>query len=89
MVKMMKFYVTNGVEKARVWYSRGTLVDGRDCVTIYAKDYDGALGRVFAGQPDSYENNTDSMTDYFEKGRVRIFPSSALWDAACAKAVRI
>ncbi len=48
MVKMMKFYVTNGTEKARVWYSRGTLVDGRDCVTIYAKDYDGALGRVFA-----------------------------------------
>ena len=89
MVKMMKFYVTNGAEKARVWYSRGTLVDGRDCVTIYAKDYDGALGRVFADQADSYENNTDSMTDYFEKGRVRVFPGSALWDAACAKAVRI
>ena len=89
MVKMMKFYVTNGVEKAKVFYSRATLVDGRDCVTLYAKDYDGALGRIFADQTDPYENNTDAMTDYFEKGRVRIFPDSALWNAACARAVRI
>ena len=34
MVKMMKFYVTNGIEKARVWYNRGQLIDGRDCVKI-------------------------------------------------------
>ncbi len=88
MVKMMKFYVTNGAEKARVWYSRGALVDGRDCVTIYAKDYTGALGRVFADQSAPYENNTDTMTDYFEKGRVRVFPDSPLWADACARAVR-
>lgn len=85
MIKMMKFYVTNGAEKARVWYSRGQLIDGRDCVTIYAKDYTGALGRIFNG--DNYENNTDTMTDYFEKGRVRIFPSNPMWNAACARAV--
>jgi len=46
MVKMMKFYVTNGIEKARVWSGRGQLIDGRDCVTIYAKDYTG-VGRIF------------------------------------------
>jgi hypothetical protein len=87
MVKMMKFYVTNGVEKARVWYSRSTLIDGRDCVTIYAKDYTNALYRVFADQAP-YENNTDIMTDYFETGRVRIFPGNPLWNAACARAAR-
>ena len=88
MVKMMKFYVTNNVEKAKVWYSRGQLIDGRDCVTIYAKDYTGTLGRVFRDLAP-YENNTDTMTDYFEKGRVRIFPDSPYWNAACARAVRM
>ena len=87
MIKMMKFYVTNNIEKARVWYSRGQLIDGRDCVTIYAKDYTGALGRIFCDLAP-YENNTDMMTDYFENGRVRIFPDSPLWAAACARAVR-
>jgi len=87
MIKLMKHYVTNGVVKARVWYSRNHLVDGRDCVTIYAKDYDGALGRVFANH-GIYRNDTDIMTDYFDKGLVRVFADSPFWNDACAKAAK-
>lgn len=86
-IRLMKHYVTNGEVKARVWYSRGALIDGRDCVTIYAKDYTGALGRVFAGDPH-FRDESDPMTDYFERGLVRVFPSSPLWDEACARATR-
>jgi len=39
-------------------------------VTIYAKDYTNTLAALFAG---SYVNNSDSMTDYFEKGKVVLF----------------
>lgn len=82
MIKFNKHYVTNGTIKARVFYSRAVLSNGRDCVTLYAKDYIGDLGRIFR---ENYENNTDSMTDYFEKGEVRIYADSPLWAAACAR----
>lgn len=85
MIKMMKHYVTDGQQKARVWYSHGTLVDGRECVTLYAKDYTRELGRIFA---DGYENDTDTITDYFDKGRVRIFPTDPLFETAKARATR-
>ena len=45
-----------------------------------------ALGRIFRDAAP-YENNTDTMTDYFEKGRVRIFENNPLWATACARAV--
>lgn len=83
MIKLNKHHVTNGTIKARVSYSRAVLNNGRDCVTLYAKDYTGDIGRIFS---DNYENNTDIMTDYFEKGRVRIYADSPLWAAACARA---
>ncbi len=79
MIKFKKFFVSNGVEKARVHYSVDNRIDGRKCVTIYAKDYDGALGRVIA---DGYVNETDTMTDYFEKGRVVLFEGNPLYQAA-------
>lgn len=84
MIKFQKFYVTNGETKARVHYHHGNLTDGRECVTLYAKDYGHDLGAVFADVAD-YQNDTDSMTDYFEKGRVRIFPDSPLYPAALAR----
>jgi hypothetical protein len=84
MVKFNKFNVANGTDKARVHYSHGFIIGGRECVTIYAKDYGHALGRVFAGS-EEYQNDTDSQTDYFDKGRVRIFPDSPLWSAALAR----
>jgi hypothetical protein len=83
VIKFNKFNVTNGTEKAKVHYSLDNRNDGRACVTIYAKDYDRALGRVFDGE---YTNNTDTMTDYFDKGRVVLFADHPLYAAARARA---
>lgn len=79
----MKHYVTNGTEKARVFYTLDNRVDGRKVVTIYDKDYGHALGRIFG---DEYENRTDTMTDYFDKGTVRLFENHPLYAAARARA---
>lgn len=83
MIKFNKFAVTNGTTKARVWYSLDNRTDGRKCVTIYAKDYSNALGVLFAAD---YKNETDSMTDYFEKGRAVLFEDSPHYAAARARA---
>lgn len=82
-VRFMKHYVTNGTEKARVFYTLDNRVDGRKVVTIYDKDYGHALGRIFG---DEYENRTDTMTDYFDKGTVRLFENHPLYAAARARA---
>lgn len=83
MIKFNKFNVTNGVEKAKVHYSLDGYADGRPCVTIYAKDYTRELQRIL---PDGYKNDTDSSTDYFEKGCVRIREDSPHYAAARARA---
>jgi hypothetical protein len=83
MIKFNKYNVTNGKVKARVHYSIGNRLDGRNCVTIYAKDYDRALGEIFA---DIYKNDTDLMTDYFDKGRVNLFENHPLYIAARKRA---
>lgn len=85
MVKFQKHYVTNGTEKARVHYSAFKMTTtGQDCVTLYAKSYED--GRKLAEIiEEGYENNTDTMTDYFEKGRVRILAGSPLCAAALAR----
>lgn len=81
-VKFLKHCVksTETGIKARVWYSLDNRSDGRKVVTIYAKDYDRALGKVFAD--GSYENKTDSMTDYFDQGTVRLFEDHPLYKEA-------
>ncbi len=79
MIKFNKFNVTDGTIKARVYYSLDNRIDGRKVVTLYAKDYDRNLGKLFA---DSYENKTDSMTDYFETGTVRLFEDHPLYAVA-------
>lgn len=85
-VRMMKHFVTNGTKKARVSYSAFVMNStGKPCVTLYAKSWED--GRVLAEIiPEGYENNTDSMTDYFEKGRVRILEASPLYAQAIARA---
>jgi len=83
MIKFNKFHVTNGEAKARVFYSLDNRGDGRKCVTIYAKDYTGELGVVIS---DSYKNDTDIQTDYFDKGRVVLFEDHPLYAAARARA---
>ncbi len=83
-VKFMKHYIQNADngKKCRVRYSLDNRVDGRKCVTIYAKGY---LDEM-AGILDSFENNTDTMTDYFEKDRAVIFEGDAHYAAARARA---
>lgn len=84
MIKFNKHNVTNGQIKARVHYSLDNRWDGRKCVTIYAKDYTGELGQIFAG--GEYKNDTDSMTDYFDQGRVNLFEDHPHYAAARERA---
>lgn len=83
MIKFQKFYVTDGTNKARVSYSLDNRIDKKSCVTIYAKDYCNNLREII---PDGYENNSDIMTDYFERGCVRLFADHPLYAAARQRA---
>jgi hypothetical protein len=85
MIRFLKHYVTDGQTKARVHYSAFRMITtGQECVTLYAKSYDDGrlLGKLFDSE---YENNTDTMTDYFEKGRVRLLAGTPLYEAAKAR----
>jgi len=85
MIKFNKFNVTNTETKAkaRVHYSVDNRVDGRKCVTIYAKDYINQLGEIFEGE---LIDNSDIYTDYMEKGRVVLFADHPHYTAARARA---
>lgn len=80
-IKFNKYHVADKVSglKARIFYSLDNQADGRKCVTLCAKDYDRVLGKII---PEDYENDTDSMTDYFDTGRVRLFETHPLYSAA-------
>jgi len=80
-IKFNKYNVTNKKTKAkaRIWYSLDNRTDGRKCVTLYAKDYGHALRDVI---PESYENRTDTMTDYFDKGRAVLFEDHPFYAVA-------
>jgi hypothetical protein len=84
MIKFNKHNVTNGTDKARVSYSLDNRIDGRRCVTLYAKDYSGALAKVLG---DTYSNNTGTQTDYFEKGKAVLFENHPLYAVARARAL--
>lgn len=86
MIKFNRYNVTNGTTKARIRYSLDNRADGRKCVTMYAKDYSDALGVVLA---DEYRNETDSQTDYFDKGKAVLFEGHPLYAAARARAEAI
>lgn len=78
-IKFRKHNVTNGSTTARVHYSLDNRIDGRACVTLYEKDYENNLRRIF---PGNYQNGTDWQTDYCEKDRVTIFADNPLYPAA-------
>lgn len=86
MVKFNKFHVTNGTIKAKIWYSLDNRADGQKCVTLYAREYSNALYQII---PQGYVNNSHSMTDYFEKGRVTLFADHPLYAAARARAEQV
>jgi len=83
MVRMMKHYVQDPStgRKCRVYYSYSSATEntfGKEMITIRSKSLLDDLSKVF---PNAI-NNSDSMTDYFEKDRVRIFPEDKLWNTA-------
>ena len=88
MVKFNKHNVTNTSTKAkaRIFYSLDNRTDGRKCASLYAKDYGHALRDVI---PDVYRNDTDTMTDYFDQGRVVLFENHPLYTEARKAAVGI
>ena len=81
----VKFF-WNGVkingEFHKCYYSKGpyTAASGlpEDTITMYAANY----GRIPHVPGLSVENDTDIMTDYFEKDRVRIMPGSPFYGDA-------
>ena len=83
-IKFNKYHVTNGEIKARIRYSIGNRIDNRNCVTLYALDYDGKLGKIFVN--GEYRNDTDIQTDYFECGIVDLFENHLLYEKALGKA---
>lgn len=84
MIKFNKYHVvdTETKIKAKVSYSIDNRIDGRNCVTLYAKDYTRNLGKIFA----EYVNDTDTMTDYFDQGKVVLFDDHPLYFQARNKA---
>lgn len=65
----LKFYYNgikvNGGKLQKAFFTRGA-----DTITIYARDYvrfSAEIRGIFA-----VENDSDSMTDYFEKDRIRV-----------------
>lgn len=64
-VKFMKHYVQDGPLKVKVYYWQF-----KDYLVIAAKEYGYSLQKIFADAT----NDTDVMTDYFDKSRVNIRP---------------
>jgi hypothetical protein len=82
-IKFNIYNVTNGEVSARVFYSTTANRGGRQCVTLYAKDYTRNLGKIFAGE---YQNDTDTQSDYFDEGHVTLFEDHPLYAAARQRA---
>jgi len=80
MIKFNKHFVTNKKTgaKCRVHYSLDNHISGKPCVTLYAKTCLDKLTPVFADT----ENNMDTMADYFESDRVRMFEDHPHYKAA-------
>lgn len=60
----------------KCYVSYGTMRDGSKQFTIYANDYGIRLPQV-----EGWENDTDSMTDYFDKDKIRVSRQSPFYRA--------
>jgi hypothetical protein len=83
---VIKFYY-NGIKVGggkliKCWYSVDNNKDNAPEVRITAKDYDAQLPKEL-----NPENNTDYMTDYFDKDRASITPESPYYKQARAAAL--
>jgi hypothetical protein len=85
LLKMLKF-MWNGIKVCgesqkddklfKAWYSKGSYAKESKIpvgtITIYAREYE-SFPQI---KGLNIENNSDSMTDYFEKDRIRVAPGS-------------
>jgi hypothetical protein len=63
------------------WYSMGQLRNyPQGTITIYASEYD----RFPIIEGLQVQNDSDSMTDYFEKDRIRVTPDNPHYEAVKA-----
>lgn len=65
-VRFLKFKVTDGKNSARVSYSFDPNPNNKSPIRIYAKDYGNQLSKIFK----DVRNDTDIMTDYFDKDKL-------------------
>lgn len=65
----------NGGKLIPCYFSMDNYHDGHKGVTIYAREYSGDLPRKYF----AVINNSDSMTDYFEKDRAEVTPEHPLY----------
>jgi len=79
---MIKFYYNgikdNGGKLQKCHYSNGKLLHYPEgTITIYAREYE----RFSAGIQNAFnvENDTDIVTDYIMKDRIRVVPSHPLY----------
>lgn len=74
-IRFLKHAIKHKGKRYRVHYSTGELINfPKGTVTIYARDYsfkDGGLPKEL-----NPKNDTDIITDYFEKDRARITPDN-------------
>ena len=68
-------------KKCKVWYSLNNRGGERNHVTIYAKTCLESMSGII-----DFRNDTDMMTDYFEKDRAVIFEDNELYADALAAA---
>ena len=85
MIKFNKFNVTSGMLKARVHYSLDSHIKFAKCVTVYHRDYVGDFKKIFG---EDVIDDSEIMSDYFEKGRVHLTPGHPLYASARARAER-
>lgn len=77
-IKLMKYYVTNEIDKQAVRYTRLS-----DCVLITAKGHFSDLGKIFKNH---INYDKDILLDYSKNDFVKIYPNDSLWKEACARA---
>ena len=79
--KTLKFFYNgikaNGGKLQRAWYSVGNNRDRSNTITIYKGDYERFSSEVH--ESFKVENNTEIMTDYFEKDRIRVLEDHELY----------
>ena len=76
MIKFNLHNVTDGVNKAKVWYSYNPQ---KECIIVHAKSYSEDLSAVF---PKGVQNNSNMMVDYFEKDRIIFYKNDEFFGKA-------